>query len=127
MANIIKPTKTKVFDAAEYLESEADIQEFLKNATEEGDTKHLIHCLGVAARAKGMTEVAQKAGVTRASLYKSLEDGANPKIDTIVKVLGVFGCKLSVIARSEEHTSELQSRPHLVCRLLLEKKNKKKK
>src|SRR5215813_11837156 len=28
-------------------------------------------------------------------------------------------------ARSEEHTSELQSRPHLVCRLLLEKKNKK--
>src|SRR5690554_7269604 len=29
--------------------------------------------------------------------------------------------------RSEEHTSELQSRPHLVCRLLLEKKKKKKK
>src|SRR5690554_7555437 len=29
-------------------------------------------------------------------------------------------------ARSEEHTSELQSRPHLVCRLLLEKKNKTK-
>src|SRR5690554_1890402 len=31
-----------------------------------------------------------------------------------------------LIARSEEHTSELQSRPHLVCRLLLEKKKKKK-
>src|SRR5215813_10022564 len=29
--------------------------------------------------------------------------------------------------RSEEHTSELQSRPHLVCRLLLEKKKKKNK
>src|SRR5690554_7475323 len=29
--------------------------------------------------------------------------------------------------RSEEHTSELQSRPHLVCRLLLEKKKKSKK
>src|SRR5690554_7653306 len=28
-----------------------------------------------------------------------------------------------IIHRSEEHTSELQSRPHLVCRLLLEKKN----
>src|SRR5436305_9814490 len=33
---------------------------------------------------------------------------------------GAFGI---VAARSEEHTSELQSRPHLVCRLLLEKKN----
>src|SRR2546422_1710742 len=32
----------------------------------------------------------------------------------------------SVDARSEEHTSELQSRLHLVCRLLLEKKKKKK-
>src|SRR5690554_7614121 len=31
------------------------------------------------------------------------------------------------ISRSEEHTSELQSRPHLVCRLLLEKKKKTKK
>src|SRR5436305_10671097 len=30
-----------------------------------------------------------------------------------------------VDGRSEEHTSELQSRPHLVCRLLLEKKKKK--
>src|SRR5690554_7696583 len=30
----------------------------------------------------------------------------------------------SSVGRSEEHTSELQSRPHLVCRLLLEKKNK---
>src|SRR5690554_7772667 len=32
-----------------------------------------------------------------------------------------------MLGRSEEHTSELQSRPHLVCRLLLEKKKKKKK
>src|SRR5690554_3687584 len=31
----------------------------------------------------------------------------------------------NTLKRSEEHTSELQSRPHLVCRLLLEKKKKK--
>src|SRR3989442_6300020 len=39
-----------------------------------------------------------------------------------------IACEITTIdeyrrARSEEHTSELQSRPHLVCRLLLEKKN----
>src|SRR2546422_2727104 len=33
--------------------------------------------------------------------------------------------RLSVAQRSEEHTSELQSRLHLVCRLLLEKKKKR--
>src|SRR5437870_7709429 len=32
-------------------------------------------------------------------------------------------CTARVLVRSEEHTSELQSRGHLVCRLLLEKKN----
>src|SRR5690554_7148692 len=37
------------------------------------------------------------------------------------------GNKFEQFARSEEHTSELQSRPHLVCRLLLEKKKTKKK
>src|SRR5436305_10914713 len=36
------------------------------------------------------------------------------------------GARHVVVGRSEEHTSELQSRPHLVCRLLLEKKNKSK-
>src|SRR5690554_7496536 len=35
--------------------------------------------------------------------------------------IGVYSC--TSVSRSEEHTSELQSRPHLVCRLLLEKKN----
>src|SRR5690554_7181183 len=36
---------------------------------------------------------------------------------------GVMSFKQGFVSRSEEHTSELQSRPHLVCRLLLEKKN----
>src|SRR3989442_11448908 len=40
---------------------------------------------------------------------------------------GQFRCRDRIpvpkVVRSEEHTSELQSRPHLVCRLLLEKKN----
>src|SRR5215813_14587778 len=44
-----------------------------------------------------------------------LEFGARPTIVTVTAP------RLAV--RSEEHTSELQSRPHLVCRLLLEKKN----
>src|SRR5690554_7595890 len=38
----------------------------------------------------------------------------------------MFSDTIANIIRSEEHTSELQSRPHLVCRLLLEKKNNNK-
>src|SRR5690554_7604751 len=43
----------------------------------------------------------------------------NNEASAIAGVINTFVEKLS---RSEEHTSELQSRPHLVCRLLLEKK-----
>src|SRR3712207_8546058 len=37
-------------------------------------------------------------------------------------IVGIIGAALLIFLRSEEHTSELQSRQYLVCRLLLEKK-----
>src|SRR5436305_9834144 len=40
-------------------------------------------------------------------------------------ISGIPAVTRAAIARSEEHTSELQSRPHLVCRLLLEKKKRR--
>src|SRR5688572_31291461 len=51
---------------------------------------------------------------------------AREELDRIVEVLsGAFGQRGRSRARSEEHTSELQSQSNLVCRLLLEKKKKK--
>src|SRR5690554_7656433 len=41
---------------------------------------------------------------------------------TVAQTSGAPGAPAEIRIRSEEHTSELQSRPHLVCRLLLEKK-----
>ncbi len=46
---------------------------------------------------KGMTEIAGHAGVTRASLYKSLAEGGNPGFDTISRVTTAIGCKLAVV------------------------------
>src|SRR2546422_5470297 len=43
---------------------------------------------------------------------------------TVTDAAGASGADTKVVTRSEEHTSELQSRLHLVCRLLLEKKKK---
>ena len=47
-------------------------------------------------------------------------------IRPLLKFLDLLMAHLVVELRSEEHTSELQSRLHLVCRLLLEKKKKNK-
>src|SRR5215813_15354369 len=59
----------------------------------------------------------------------SLHDALPISVTDAISALVNRGCRLRqprLPPRSEEHTSELQSRPHLVCRLLLEKKKKKK-
>src|SRR5690554_7166162 len=54
--------------------------------------------------------------------------GASLSGVTFISIPGLVGTSgfsyMQIVIRSEEHTSELQSRPHLVCRLLLEKKKK---
>ncbi len=71
---------TTIFDIADHLDTEEDIQEFIKEVANTGTPADLIHALNIAARAKGMTEVARQAGVTRASLYKSLSEDGNPPL-----------------------------------------------
>ncbi len=83
------------FDIAEHLETDADIQDFLRETAITGDTSDFIHALNIAARAKGMSEVAKQAGVTRASLYETLADNGNPHFDTIVKVCRALGVRLT--------------------------------
>src|SRR5690554_7791331 len=60
-------------------------------------------------------------GIILGAIIRGIADLQIPK-DEIMMVSGI-GCSSRMPVRSEEHTSELQSRPHLVCRLLLEKKN----
>ncbi len=86
--------KIRRFDIAELLETESDIQEFLSETAKEGDAADFIHALGVASRAKGMSKVAKEAGVTRASLYKSLASDGNPNFETVFKVCHALGVHL---------------------------------
>lgn len=88
--------KTFPFDISEHLETDEDIRGFLIEVANTGDTEDIIHALNIAARAKGMTEIAKQAGVTRASLYKSLSENGNPRFETISKVVDALGCKLVI-------------------------------
>ncbi len=89
--------KTKHFDIADHLKTTEDIRCFLQEVAATGDESDFIHALSTAARAKGMTEIAKKAGVTRASLYKSLSDDGNPRFETVSKIVTALGCKLAVV------------------------------
>ena len=88
--------KTKPFDIATHLETDEDVHIFLQEAAEMGSSSDYIHALNIAARAKGMTEVAKQAGATRASLYKSLSEDGNPGFETISRITEALGCKLRI-------------------------------
>lgn len=88
--------KVKELDAAEFLRSEEDMTMYLNAMIEENGLRGLQRGLGVVARAKGMTEMAGQAGVGRQNLYKALSSDANPKIETISKVVDALGMKIAI-------------------------------
>jgi probable addiction module antidote protein len=89
---------TRPFDAAEYLDSAAAVAAYLEAAFEDGDPAFIADALGTVARAKGMTEVARKTGLSRESLYKALSAEGNPEFATILKVMRAMDLKITARA-----------------------------
>lgn len=87
-------TKTRPWDAAEHLETEADMAAYLEAVLEDGDPALVAAALGDIARAKGMTLIARKTGMGRESLYKALSSEGNPELATVLKVVRALGLKL---------------------------------
>jgi probable addiction module antidote protein len=86
----------KEFDLANWLQDEDQILDFLDEAMQSGDPHHIADALGVAARAKGMTDIARKAGVTRPALYAALSGDGNPTLETLAGVINALGLRLRV-------------------------------
>jgi probable addiction module antidote protein len=89
-------TKTSKYDVAEHLRTPEEMAAYLEACLEEanGDAAFIAKALGDIARAKGMTQVARDAGLSRESLYKALSGERTPGFDTILKVVGALGLKL---------------------------------
>jgi probable addiction module antidote protein len=87
-------TKTRPWDAAEYLETEEDMVAYLEAALEESDASLVAAALGDIARAKGMTAIARETGLGRESLYKALSPEGNPELATVLKVVRSLGLRL---------------------------------
>ena len=87
----------KTFDMAEMLDSEQAIAEYLTIVLEENYAAALADALGTVARARGMTAVAQDAGLAREALYKALRAGAHPRFDTIQRVMAALGVRLAAM------------------------------
>ncbi len=89
-------TKTVPYDVADQLrtpeEMAAYLDAWLAEATD--DAPGIARALGDIARAKGMTQVARDAGLSRESLYKTLSENGNPSFATVLKVARALGLRL---------------------------------
>jgi probable addiction module antidote protein len=94
----IKISELPRFDVVDYLKTEEDIAGYLTAVLEDGDPALFVAAIGDIARAKGMSEIAKKSGVTRESLYRSLKIEARPRFETVTRVIHALGMKLSVHA-----------------------------
>ena len=86
MSKRIKVAELPEFDAAHYLDSESSIAAYLTDILEANDAALLAAALGDIARARGMTEIAKAAGITREALYKALRPDSAPRFDTVSRV-----------------------------------------
>jgi probable addiction module antidote protein len=96
------PIETRQFDPSEYLDTPEGIQAYLEDAFAGGEPSEITDALGVVARAIGMSQLAERTGLTRAALYKALSREGNPEFATIVKVAQALGFKLSPVRVLED-------------------------
>jgi probable addiction module antidote protein len=89
---------SKPWDVTQHLDSEEAIAAYLDAVFEDGDPALIKAAIGDVARARGMTEIAAKAGISRVGLYKALSDTGNPSFVTISAIMKALGVRLSVAA-----------------------------
>jgi probable addiction module antidote protein len=88
--------KTTKWDPTAILTNDDAIEAYVEAAFEEGDPKVIAMALGDIAKAKGMTQVAKDAGITREALYKSLSEKGDPKLSTLLGVMKALGLRFTV-------------------------------
>ena len=94
--------KTRKFDILDHLKTEEAIEAYLNVTLEEEDYQFLPIALADIARArKAMASAAKAAGVTRTSLYQSFSENGRPAFETVAKVAGSLGYRITLVSKSK--------------------------
>jgi probable addiction module antidote protein len=88
--------KSTPFEISDYLTSKEDVFEYLRQVFEDGDVNEVAAALGHVAKARGMSELAAAAGLSRESLYKALSGERVPSSDTVFRIVRALGYRLTI-------------------------------
>ncbi len=97
--------KLTPFDPAEMLTSDEAVTAFMEDAFKTRDAGFIAHALGVAARTKGMTQIADETGLSREQLYRSFSQSGNPTLKTTLAVMKVLGITLTAVPAKQRTRS----------------------
>ena len=94
--------ETTAFDSADYLNTAERIAAYLDAYLEDSSPAELRGALAAVARSHGVSDLAQRSGVTRAGIYKALGEDGNPSFETIRTILGAMALGLHVEPAGQE-------------------------
>ncbi len=87
---------TKPFDAAKHFPTDEARIELIRDAIQSGHVGYIASAIGTVVKARGMTKVAEEAGLNRQTLHKAFSEAGNPTLETLTKVLDTIGLQLDV-------------------------------
>ncbi|WP_257282142.1 addiction module antidote protein [Endozoicomonas sp. ISHI1] len=83
------------YDPADDLTTPEAVEYFMAEAFKTNDAAYIAHAFGVAARARGMTAIAEQTGLSREQLCKSFSEQGNPTLKTIIALTQALGLTLT--------------------------------
>ena len=86
----------KDFDVVDYLDTPERMADYLTACFQDENPDLILVALNDIARAKGMADVARRSGLGRESLYKALAPGAQPRFETIRKIIAALDLKVRI-------------------------------
>jgi probable addiction module antidote protein len=99
------------FRAAEHVRYDAEIALYIEEMLADGDAHAVPVALRTVADALGgMSALAEKTGLSRETLYRTLSDKGNPRLDTLAAILAAFGLRLSVRPAGKGRTRQAVAR-----------------
>jgi probable addiction module antidote protein len=110
--------QTTQWDSTKYLGTDEGIAAYLDAVLEEGDPALVTHVLAIIARAKGMTQLADDAVLSRENLYQALSPEGKPQFATVLRVVRALGLQLHAaprVAASPRATGRLGRCPDAQC------------
>jgi probable addiction module antidote protein len=107
-----RASPSRPFKAAGHLRNEDEIAAYIEAMLEDGDARAVpIALRTIADSLGGLAALAQKTGLSRETLYRTLSRKGNPRLDTLAAILAVFGLRLSVQPTDKIRARRGEARP----------------